>query len=433
MQIGVKMLIAAILSLLVGIAFASPLLYSNLDIKPFPRVPEGPKAKFSVDIVYASFNPVDTQYTTTDNYEKGTPKTVTYPVTDVTYTVVLNVTNLSDKPATIYDLAFAAAEGFSVKQSILGGTIYDSDLNVESSIFLSKHFGGFVDGVYLDDNWVNVTWIPSGHYDMDGTWIPTAYPECLFAITQAYWQGGIMSGPLTPDDVRVFSVDHAINGTIPNLPDNASDTGIWFEGVPIAEYYDLAGNPLVTEMYINGSWVDVTDRVTVDKTQPFTVASNMLVNEVQTLGAQPYANMNSTIGPITTLPTWGDWGSGRAYTWLPWDWQSKGFNSIWAPHESRLIMFNNTQTFFFSLGDSRAGLDALQTGKIALYASASNYINNWPVNGTYYNTVSTATDSKQVELQKTATGSYLYNIVLADGETFQPTQSGIEVTIKPRS
>ena len=95
-------------------------------------------------------------------------------------------------------------------------------------------------------------------------------------------------------------------------------------------------------------------------------------------------------------------------------------------------MFNNTQTFLFSLGSSRAGLDALQTGKIALYASASNYINNWPVNGTYYNTVSTATDSKQVQLENTAVGNYLYNAVLADGETFQPTKSSLEVTIKPR-
>ena len=433
MKIGAKMLIAAIFSLLVGIVFASPLLYTNLDIQPFPRVPEGPKAEFSVDVVYADFNPVVTQSTTTEYDETGGQKTVTYPVTEITYNVVLNVTNLSDQPATIYELAFTAAQSISVKQSILGGTIYDYGLQTSNSFLASKHFGGFVDGVYLDNKWVNATWIPNGYYEANDTWITVPYPQCLFTLTQAYWNGAVISGPLTPDDLQTFSADHTINGTIPNLPDNASDTGIWFEGVPITEYYDQTGNPLVTEMYINGAWVDVTGRVTIDKTQPMVTASNMLVNEVLTLGAQPYANMNSTIGPITELPTWGDWGSGRAYSWLPWDWQSKQFNNTWAPHESRLIMFNNTQTFFFSLGDSRAGLDALQTGKIALYASASDYINNWPVNGTYYNTVSTATYSKQLQLQKTATGSYLYNAVLADGETFQPTQSGIEVTIKPRT
>jgi hypothetical protein len=431
MKIGTKLLVAATLSFLTGIAFASPLLYTNLNIKPFPRVSEGPKAQFSVDVVYASFNPVGNQYTTTEYGETGAPKNTTYPATSVTYNVVLNVTNLSDQPATIYELAFTAAQNISVKQSILGGTIYDNGFQPENSFLASKHFGGIVDGVYLDDKWVNVTWIPNGYYEANGTWISVPYPECLFALTQAYWHEGVISGPLTPDDLRIFSADHTVNGTIPDLPDNASDTGIWFEGVPIAEYYSLTGTPLVTEMYINGSWVDVTGRVTVDKTQPMMTASNMLVNDVLTLGAQPYANMNSTIGPITALPTWGDWGTGRAYSWLPWDWQSKSFNNTWAPHESRLIMFNNTQMFLFSLGDSRAGLDALQTGKIALYASASNYINNWPVNGTYYNTVSTATCSKQIQLQKTATGSYLYNAVLADGETFQPTQSGIEVTITP--
>jgi hypothetical protein len=258
----------------------------------------------------------------------------------------------------------------------------------------------------------------------------------LLALTQAYWQGGIIGGPLTPDDVRAFSADHTINGTIPELPANASDTGVWFEGVPIAEYYSLTGTPLVTEMYINGSWVDVTGRAAVDKTQPMMTASNMLVNEVLTVGAQPYKNYgyNTTIGPMTALPSWGDWGTGRAYSWLPWDWERQGFNNTWAPHESRLIMFNNTQVFveFPEGAPPNNGLAALQSGNIKLYASVSNYLNNWPVNGTYYNTVSTASDSKQVQLQKTATGSYLYNAVLADGETFQPTQSGIEVTIKPR-
>ena len=428
------MLIAAILSLLVGIAFASPLLYSNLDVQLFPRVPEGPKAKFSVDIVYADFQAVDYQDTGVFYNEKGqVDRTETYPATDITYTVVLNVTNLSDQPATIYELAFTAAQDISVQQSILGGTIYDRG-PIEGFNDPGSQFGGIVDGVYLDGKWTNVTWIPNGYWEND-TWIAgPGYPLCLINIMQSEWNGGIISGPLSPDDLLAIDSNHTGSGVIPDLPANASDIGIWFEGVPIAEYYDRSGKPLVTMMYINGAWIDVTSRVTVDKTQPIMVASNMLVNDVLTVAAQPYGNMNATRGPITELPSWSSGtGIGRTYSWLPFSWDIQGFNNTWAPHESRLIMFSNTQTFLFSLGDSRAGLDALQTGKIALYASVSNYINNWPVNGTYYNTVSTATDSKQVELQSTATGSYLYNAVLADGETFQPTQSGIEVTIKPGS
>ncbi len=174
-----------------------------------------------------------------------------------------------------------------------------------------------------------------------------------------------------------------------------------------------AGNPLVTMMYINGAWVDVTDRVTVDQTQPMLTASNMIVNQVLPLGASPYQNMNSTIGEITTLPTWGDWGVGGAYCWFPWDWASQSFNNTFAPHESRLIVINNTQ--------ATGNLAALESGNIALYASASNYINNQPVNGTYLNTVSTATQVKQLQLQQTDNG-YLYNAILADNQTFQPGQ-----------
>ena len=425
MKNSIKLLFAAVLSLSVGIAFAAPLYVADLNVKPFPRVPEGPKADFSVNVVYANFNPVNAPAISASN---------TYPAVDVAYTVVLNVTNLSDQPATIYEIAFTAAQGISVKQSILGGAIYETGTYFENGVFPSKHFGGIVDGVYLDGTWVNVTWIPVGQYEADGTWVPTPYPECLFALTQTHWQGGIMSGPLNPEEVRAFSADHTINSTITDLPTNASDTGVWFEGIPIAEYYDLTGNPLVTEMYINGSWVDVTGRVTVEKTQPFMVASNMLVNNVLSVGAQPYENWgNATAGPITALPSWGDWGVGRCYSWLPWDWGStNGFNNTWAPHESRLIMFNNTQTFIDISGTTKSGLAALQSGNIKLYASASNYINNWPVNGTYYNTVSTATQLTDLQLETTPNG-YLYNAILADNETFHPTQTGIEVIIGPRT
>jgi hypothetical protein len=434
MRPSLKLSFIALLALGLGVAYASPMLVTPMNVQPFPRVPEGPKADFSVDIVYASFNPVEWQYTATEYDETGSSITKTYAATNVTYNVVLNVTNLSDQPATIYEFAFTAAEDVSVEQSILGGTLYDRG-SIEGLDNDYSHFGGIVDGVYLNGNWVNVTWIPEGRW-IDGKWIPMPYPQCLLALTQVYWNEyeGFLSGPLTSDDIAAFSEDHTINSAIPDLPTNASETGIWFEGVPITEYYDQTGNPLVTVMYINGSWVDVTGRVTVDKTQPFMVATNMLVDDVLTVGAQPYENWgNTTVGPITSLPNWsGGIGVGRAYSWLPFDWGNlKGFNNIWAPGESRLIMFNNTQMFIFSLGDSHSGLDALQTGNIKLYASVSNYIDNWPVNGTYYNTASTAVQVAQLQLENTPNG-YVYNAVLADNQMFQLGISGIEVTIVPR-
>jgi hypothetical protein len=263
----------------------------------------------------------------------------------------------------------------------------------------------------------------------------------LYALTDARMndprinnESCIISGPLNPYEVRDFSADHTINGTIPELPANASDTGVWFEGVPIAEYYDQNGNPLITMMYINGAWVDVTGRVTVDKTQPMTTVSNMLVNEVLTFAAQPYVNMNSTVGPVTTLPTWGDWGAGGCYFWMPWEYGNARFNSTFAPHESKLIAFNHTQPFCMMTPQDppNNGIAGLKTGDLKLYTSASNYISNQPVNGTFCNTVSTTTQIKDLHFELTPKG-YLYNNILAANEVFQPGNSNLEVKIAPRT
>ncbi len=418
-----------------GIAYAAPMLIVPMNVQPFPQVLEGVKAEFGVDVVYANIETVDYQFIDPDyNIDGSLNHTVTNSATNVTYNIVLNVTNLSDEPATLYEVSFAARQDVNVQDSILGGTIYDFGYNPYNSYWASRKFGGIVDGVYLDGNWVNVTWLPQVQYDYNGTLVTVSYPECLFSLAQARWQDSIIQGPLSPEEIETYSQDHTINGTIPDIPTNASETGTWFEGVPITEYYDQTGHPLVTMMYINGAWVDVTGRVTVDNAQPMTTVSNMLVNEVMTFNAQPYGNMNSTLGPITTLPTWGDWGNMKTVFWFPWDYSSQPFNSTFAPHESRLIAFNHTQTFGRSSPDSPPanGLTALQTGTLDLYASASNYITNWPVNGTYYDTVSTTTQVKQIQFQTTPNG-YLYNNILAANQILQKGNSAYEVIVVPRT
>lgn len=430
MKSTLKLSIIALLALSLGVAYASPMLWTPIDVKPFPTVPEGPKAEFSVDIVYANFNPVEWQFTTTEYDISGKPTSKTYPATNVTYNVVLNVTNVCDKPATIFELTFTAAEDITVTQSILGGTLYDRGpiARLENDY---SHFGGIVDGVYLDEEWINITWIPEGRW-IDDTWIPMPYPECLIALTQVYLEEfeGFLMGALSPEDIVSFSKDHTVASMIPDLPVNASETGIWFEGVPITEYYDRTGNPVLTVMYINGSWVDVTGKVTVDKTQPFMVASNMFVNDVLTVAAQPYENWgNATVGPITSLPSWsGGIGVGRTYSWLPFSFGPEGFDNTWAAGESRLVLFNNTQMFVQTQETPISGFEALQSGTIKLFASASNYLNNWPVNGTYYNTVSTAVQIIQPQMDQTSNG-YTFNVILADNQRFQLGNSEIEVII----
>ncbi|MCL5876944.1 MAG: hypothetical protein M1540_03930 [Candidatus Bathyarchaeota archaeon] len=426
--------LVAVLALSIGLAYAAPMIIAQMNIQLLPNVLEGPKAEFTVDVVYADFNTVD--YQRTDefyNQDGSLNHAETYPATNVTYNVVLRVTNPSDQPATLYEVTFAAGQDISVKDSILGGTIYDFGFTPENPFVAGRHFGGIVDGVYLDGKWVNVTWIPEVQYEDNGTMVTVQYPLNLFSLTQSSWQGGIISGPLSPENIAAFSVNHNLNGTIPDLPANASETGVWFEGIPITEYYDQYGNPLVTEMYINGAWVDVTGRVTVDNAQPMTTVSNMLVNEVFTFGAQPYANMNSTVGPVTALPTWGNWGTGRTFFWFPWDYGSQPFNSTFAPHESRLIAFNHTQPFIMMTEDSPPsnGIAALKSANLQLYASASNYITNWPVNGTYYNTVSTTTQITMLQFEQTPNG-YVFNAILDDNQVFQRGNSNYEVIVAPR-
>lgn len=390
MRTGIKLLIAAVFSLSIGIAFASPLLVSEL-AKPFPVVPEGPKADFSVEIVYANFSIVDG--TITNTIGEGTPfnHTETYPYTNVTYMVVLNVTNLSELEAKISEVTFTAAENISIIPSALGG------FSFERAGGPGANFGGVVKGIWLDNEWLNVTWIPG-----------TEYPLSLF---------------------RIMTPQHQVASSVPSLPENATEIGTWIEGVPIAEYY--SGDALErTQIYINGAWVDVTGRVRVDNAQPTVMAMHTLANRVQTFGGWPYRNVgNTSIGPVTELPSWKMYnGNGPSFRWI----NTTGFSNVWAPGQSRLITLWSTVMHVYTEEDQRLSLDsvinALKAGEINLYASVSSYITNWLVEGTYYNTVTTATYLQRVNVQDTGNG-YVYNTALAENQEFQPDQNNIEVFI----
>jgi hypothetical protein len=206
------------------------------------------------------------------------------------------------------------------------------------------------------------------------------------------------------------------------LPANATEEGTWIEGVPIAEYYTSTAMTS-TSIYINGSWVDITGRVRADPEQPMVMATNTLVNQMLPFSGQHYRNIgNATIGPTTEMPSWQMYnGNGPTYQWPS---NADGFNNTWTPHQSRLIILNGT------LGVT--GIPALTTGNITLYATASTYVNDWLVNGTYYNTITTATWLNEVHMENNPNG-YVYNTVLAENQTFKPDQYGVEVLIEPRS
>ena len=74
----------------------------------------------------------------------------------------------------------------------------------------------------------------------------------------------------------------------------------------------------------------------------------------------------------------------------------------------------------------------MENGAIDLSGSITNYITNQPVDGVYFNTVSTATWLQTAPLEKTPHG-YLYNTILAPGEVFQIAPNGIEAYIVQES
>jgi hypothetical protein len=381
MKFGVKLIIIAVLASSVGVAFASPLLYENLVVRPFPRIPEGPKADFSVNIVYANFS---VQEHASNKSSGGIPLSI------LTYDVVLNVTNLSDLRAVVNRLDFKAAEDVTSVPSVLGGSTSSS-----GGVTGGGHTD-YVEGIWLDGKWLNVTWLPHGEW-------PTTF-----------------NSPIVE--------------TIPDLPSNASEEGVWVEGVHVEERHKITKTANETNItfttlaFINGAWVDVTGRVRGEYDQPFVVFNNLLAGELRNFASETFGSYRNKAAFdeawVEALAAEGvTLAIGITYTWAGRD----GFNSYWEPHESRLIRLTGTR----DVGEG--ALELLAEEKITLYSAVSNSVKDWTViNGTYYNTFSTATSLKQVQIEKTADG-YLYNTILGENQIFQPDQYGVEVFIKPRS
>ena len=110
MKKGTNMVFLGLLSLIVGTVFASPLLVSELKIRPFLKpLPKGVTADMEIDVVYVNFSIGDSDENNTE----------------VSYFVVLNITNNSDEWATIRRAEFIAARNITKGKSIQSGSRYD--------------------------------------------------------------------------------------------------------------------------------------------------------------------------------------------------------------------------------------------------------------------------------------------------------------------
>ena len=345
MKIGANLILLGILSMLVGTAFASPLLISELEIgeiKPFPKPPEGPTADISSAMLYANFS-------VNSNSELES-------LVDLSYFVVLNITNNSDDWANITAVQFDA--------EVQNYTMTEDDSEGTSRTEIGH--GWDAEGAWVDGKWYNLTWVPNkaGVYGQDGFY-----------------------GPFEPDS-----------------------EGCWIEGVQIYELYvnyELA----YTRMNMNGTWVDVTDRINVKRPIGWppteAVTDGTIFSEIKFLRGGTFhdtevAGLQVPVG----VPS--------------------EFDECWAPHQSRLIVLTDVRSVPSKYFEA-SKLEKLETEKVLFTATIQGHLNS----STIWDSSAVTEETKQVRLEVTEDG-YLYSI-LPDDQMFVMDSFDVEVFIEPRN
>lgn len=411
MKIGIKLVVAAILSMFLGVACASPLLISELNIQPYPFLPEGPKPEVIANVIYACFSaqvadssiPVPSWYPTNQ-----TP-------TIINYLMVVNVTNLSDEYVVVDFLQTSAAQDYQRGANALL-------VNGITGTAGSHRY------VYLDGELVNVTWIPNTGVPMPPHPVIPGHPT-----------------PPPMSDALMY---------IPS--NNSAVGGYWREGVEIADTY-VNGTLAYTYMLINGTWIDVTGRVEVpDREDPFNsmVASNHTIasgryifqaplstdwNATEThtrTSTQDFGNgttVTTTITTVTVKPmvpagtnrTVDDLAPASQYITI---YMGPGkFNNTWAPYESRLIMLNGT---VFN-GDANV-VQCLQNGNIAVHVLGQARLVDSVRNGTMTDTSKVIDVIQQIQLQADG-NNFVYKGALSTDQKFKSDPWGVEVFIESGS
>ena len=273
--------------------------------------------------------------------------------------MILNITNLSDIAAKLGTLNFAAAQNITIIQGASeGATASTSGDGNEGG-----HFGTVVEGLWLDNEWLNVTWIPGTH------------PDGLAQVMSDSWGSGDVVGYISK-----------MPTVIPNLSANASKAGYYMEGVPIKQYHYINSTSnalnLWDTIYVNGTWVNVTGRiripnpvVSVLEYGTFIQATTVFTPQNSFHGNQ---SSNSSIHETVVVLT-GD----------------NGFNNTWVPHQSRLIQMIGTVTM-----TNRDILNSFTNEDINLYAATYNYVYDQPVNGTFYDTSTLTTQLKAISTSR---------------------------------
>jgi len=364
MKTGTNLILLGILSMLVGTAFASPLLISELEIRPYNApLPKGPTADVSASIVYANFSVGETSVV----YNKN--------VTDLSYFVVLNITNNSDEWAVVDWVNFDAAE------KITQGISSDSPFFGED---WTDSVGWEAEGAWVDGKWYNLTWIPAGWREPTG---------------EGYWMEGVQLK------------DKAVSGTVTNMYINMN--GTWVDVTGRIQWLDNNGN--------------VVDTMLPERVHFSATMSGIFFSEMKFL-------CHAAIGSNTEYAVSDD---GEVVEVIE-DTETlhssittnvtEGFSNLWAPHQSRLIAISTNRRILSEFVE-QSKLEQLETTPISLRVSVHHRLN-----GTLgvCDSSSDSDEIKQVQLEITEDG-YLYNTILSDNQMFVMDSFGVEVFIEPRN
>src|SRR5664280_2257258 len=134
MEALTKLIICAVLSLSIGVACATPLIVTELDVIPFIKQVQGPTANDMINVVYANFTVIDESVPITQ-----------YTGPNIAYSVVLNITNPSNVSAQLRDVIFTAADGNKTSS----GGLFTSGASGQ---------GYSLEGAWVNGKWYNVTW-----------------------------------------------------------------------------------------------------------------------------------------------------------------------------------------------------------------------------------------------------------------------------------
>jgi len=213
-----KLILFGILSLTIGVAFASPLLASELNIIPFIKHVQGPTADFSVDVVYANFTIINGSTPVSENDGPA-----------ISYYVVLNVTNLSDIGAALIEADFIAAEKITTESS---------------AMFYGTGTGYEVEGAWVDGVWYNVTYVTSEYptIDSDGSIIEHSLLNSSWFTP--YWMEGVRIMDMYDENCTLTATYMDMNGTWTSVTGRINFTRPEWTGIGY-----LVSNTVVRELH----------------------------------------------------------------------------------------------------------------------------------------------------------------------------------------